>query len=204
LLSSQNDLQQSALIASISGDIGIIAARNIDQAVNGDVTTTSGDVLVQATAGNWTMDADATITAGGGDVLGTAGTNVTLGVIRTTNGSANRIALHAVAGSITDANAASINVEENVNAATTSLSLRAGSIVGGANGTTSSVNDKALDINVDTVAANATTGIYLREVAAGGAITVDSVSAVTVNINGVVRADFRSSTTSAAESDDIY
>jgi hypothetical protein len=61
------------------------------------------------------------------------------------------------------------------------------------------VNNQAIDIDVDTVAASAAIGIYLREVAAGGAITVDTASAVTVNINGVVRADFDSSTTSVAE-----
>ncbi len=199
LISSQNDVQQSALISSVSGDIGIIATQDVEQSAAGDVTTTNGNVLVQASSGNWTMNADATITAGGGDILGTAGTDITLGVIKSTNATANRIALHAVAGSITDANVAVINIEETVAGATTSLSLRAGTIIGGAGGTTSSANNQALDIDVDTVAANAATGIYLREVADGGSITVDSASAVTVNINGVVRADFRSSTTSVAE-----
>ncbi|MCX7400043.1 MAG: hypothetical protein NT138_20430 [Planctomycetales bacterium] len=199
LISSQNDVQQSALLSSISGDIGIIAARDVYQSPAGDVTTTNGNVLVQASSGNWIMNADATITAGGGDILGTAGTNITLGVISATNTTANRIALHAVGGSITDANVAVINIQETVAGATTSLSLRTGTITGGAGGTTSAVNNQALDINVDTVAANAATGIYLREVAAGGAITVDTASAVTVNINGVVRSDFDSSTTSVAE-----
>jgi hypothetical protein len=203
LFEAGDEFRQTALIRSTSGDIGIIAANSITQTANGDVTTTSGDVLVQATAGNWTMDGGATITAGGGDVLGTAGNSIALGVISVTNAINNRVALQAVAGSITDANVAAINVEETVAGATTSLSLRAGTIIGGAGGTTSAVNNQALDINVDTVAANAATGIYLREVFAGGAITVDTASAVTVSINGVVRADFDSSATSVAESRNI-
>jgi hypothetical protein len=162
------------------------------------VTTTTGDVLIDAGT-NWTMNGGATITAGGGDVLGTAGNNIALGVISTTNTASNRIALDAVAGSITDSNAASVNVEESVAGATTSLSLRAGTIIGGAGGTTSAVNNQAIDLDVDTVAASAATGVYLREIAAGGAIMVDTASAVTVNVNGVVRSDFDSSTTSVAE-----
>ena len=59
-----------------------------------------------------------------------------LGVISGTNVTSNRIALNAVAGSITDANVAALNVEETVAGAITSLSLRAGTIIGGAGGTT--------------------------------------------------------------------
>jgi hypothetical protein len=199
LFKAGNDFRQTALIHSTDGDIGIMAAQNIDQSASGDITTTNGDVLVQATAGNWNMNGSATITAGGGDVLGRAGSSMSLGVISVTNANTNRVALQAVTGSITDANGAAVNIEETIAGATTSLSLRAGTIIGGANGTTSSVNNQAIDLDVDLVAANAASGIYLREIAAGGAITVDTASAVTVNINGVVRSDFDSSTTSVAE-----
>ena len=145
------------------------------------------------------MAGGATITAGGQDVLGLAGNHIVLGVITATNSTTNRIALQA-GGSITDANGASINIQESVAAANTSLSLRAGTNIGGAGNTTSSINNAAIDLNVDTVAAASATGIYMREVSSGRAITVDTAAAVTVNINGVVRADFDSSTTSVAES----
>ena len=200
LIESANDIRQTTLVSSTAGDIGLIAGRHVTQSATGDITTATGDVLVQATTGNWTMDGDATITAGGQDVLGLAGTNITLGVITLTNATANRVALQATAGSLTDANGAAINVQETVAAATTSLSLRAGTIIGGAGGTTSATKFLAIDINVDTVAASSATGIYLREVAAGGAIEVNTTSAVTVNIDGVVRSDFDSSTSSVAQS----
>ena len=51
-----------------------------------------------------------------------------------------------------------------------------------------------IDLNVDTVAADAETGIYIRELAAGGAIEVNTASAVTVDIDGVLRANFNSTT----------
>ncbi len=149
------------------------------------------------------MAGDATITAGGGDVLGLAGGNIVLGVISVTNATANRVALQAAAGSIMDANVAAINVQETVPAAATTLSLRAGTIIGGAGGTASATNDQALDLNVDTVAASAATGIYLREVSAGGAIKVGTAAAVTVDIDGVLQSDFDSSTTGVSESRNV-
>ena len=158
-------------------------------------------MLVQATKGHWTMDGGATITAGGGDVLGLAETNITLGVISLTNTTANRVALSA-GGSILDANGTGVNIQETDSGATTSVSLRS---TGGSIGQASAVsgaatNSNALDLNVDTVAASAASGIYLRELAAGGAIRVDTAASVMVKIDGVVRSDFDSSTTSVAES----
>ena len=199
LVDATTNISQTALISSTNGDIGLIAGQNITQTATGDITTGSGDVLIDAGA-DWTMAGGATIMAGGQDVFGRAANNITLGVISLTNATANRVALQAVNGSITDANLASVNIQETSAAATTSLSLRAGTIIGGASGTTSSVNTQAIDLNVDTVAATAASGIYLRELASGGAIEVNSAAAVTVMINGVVRADFDSSTTSVAQS----
>ncbi|TWU03603.1 LamG-like jellyroll fold domain-containing protein [Neorhodopirellula pilleata] len=198
LIEAGDDIRQTALISSTAGDIGLIAAQNVTQSNSGDITTTTGDVLVQASAGNWTMNGDTTITSGGQDVLGLAGNSMTLGVISVTNATANRIALQA-GGSITDANAGSINIQETIGAASTSLSLRAGTIIGGASGTTSSTNNFAIDLNVDTVAALSASGIYLRELAAGGSIMVDAASAVSIDIEGVRRSDFDSGTTDVSE-----
>jgi|GEM_PF-2674968 len=206
LVDASSSISQTALITSTNGDIGLIAGQNITQTATGDITTGTGDVFIKATAGHWTMAGDAAvrannteITLGGGDLLGIAGGNITLGVISLTNVTSNRVALQA-GGSITDANAGFVNIEETQSTAATSVSLRAGTIIGGAGNTTSSVNAQALDLNVDTVAATAATGIYLREISAGGAITVNTAAAVTVSIDGVVRADFDSGTTSVAQS----
>jgi hypothetical protein len=201
LVQATENISQTALITTTNGDVGLVTTTgNITQTATGDVTTTIGDVLVDA-GNNWTMAGDPLVVAsntvmsvGGQDFVGRAGNTISLGIISMTNASANRVALEAVTGSITDANAAMINIEETLNAAATSVSLRAGGIIGAAGGAIPAVNDNAIDLNVDTVAANAATGIYLREIAAGLDITVDNVNAVTVNVD-VSRVDFKSTTT---------
>jgi hypothetical protein len=202
------DIRQTAAINSTAGDVGLLAGRNVTQAANGDITTATGDVLVKATTGNWTMSRNAVITVGGAageaaDVLGIAGRDILLGMIRLTNATENRVALQAIAGSITDANGAVVNIEETVETAQSSLSLRAGTIIGGAGGTASSTNDQAIDLNIDTVAATAASGIYLREVAAGKAIVIDTAAGVTVDIDGVRKAEFNSTTSDASRGDSL-
>ena len=198
LLSSAQDIRQTALIVSTDGDVGLIASRHVTQTATGNITTTSGDVLVDA-VGTWTMNDDTTITAGGGDVLGQAGEDILLGVIQLTNGTANRVALSA-GRSILDTNGSAVNVAETVAAASTSLSLRATSgTIGATGGAISTVNDNALDLNVDRVAAVSAGGIFLREVAGGGAIQVDAAAAVTVDIEGALRANFNSTTTDVSQ-----
>ena len=198
LLTSADDISQTALITSTNGDIGLIASDTITQTATGDITTTDGDVLVDA-GGHWTMDGAAEITAGGQDVLGQSGGTITLGVIRVTDAAMNQIALSA-AESIVDGNSDSLNIEETVPGAATSVSLRAGTgMIGGAGGTTSATNAQALDLNVDTVAASSATGVYLRELAAGGAIEVNTAASVSIDIDGVVRSDFDSGTTDVSE-----
>ncbi len=198
LLSSAQDIRQTALIVSTHGDVGLIASRHVTQTATGDITTTSGDVLVDA-VGTWTMNGDTTITAGGGDVLGQAGEDILLGVIQLTHGTANRVALRA-GRSILDTNGAAVNVVETVAAAATSLSLRATSgTIGATGGANPTINDNALDLNVDTVAATSAGGIFLREISGGGAIQVDTAAAVTVDIEGALRANFNSTTSDVSQ-----
>ena len=199
LAESSQDIRQTALVTSISGNIGLVAAHDITQTATGDITTTTSDVFFDA-GRDWTMNGTTVITVGGQDVLGRAGGNITLGVLSLTNTTANRVALHALNGRITDANAGSVNIQETVSAATTSVSLRARTIIGGAGGTQSATNTQALDLNVDTVAVMSATGIYLKEIATGGAIQVGMAAAVTVNLASVVRSDFDSGTTSVTQS----
>ncbi|MBX3421527.1 MAG: hypothetical protein KF752_08225 [Pirellulaceae bacterium] len=189
LLSAAQDISQSAIISSTSGDIGLVAGGTITHTAVGHITASGGDVLVRA-GNNWTMAAATTLTAGGGDVVGqaTAGT-LQLGVIRVTHATGNRIGLSAGV-SIVDANGGGVNIEETVAAATTTVSLRAGTGTIGqadAGNGTPGINANALDLNVDTVAASSAQGIYLRELAAGGGLIIGvvPVAAVTVDAQQV-------------------
>ena len=199
LLNANFAIRQTASIVTTSGDVGLIAGTTIRQTATGDITTSEGDVLIDA-GSDWTMHGDANITAGGQQVLGLSGGTITLGVISVTNALENHVALSAL-NHIVDANAESVNIEETVEASTTTLSLRSttGTIgqPDGANGADSNTN--ALDLHVDTVAAASATGIYLREIAAGGDIKIDTADAVRIDVEGVVRSNFSSTTTDVSQ-----
>ncbi len=93
-LSADNNITADALISSASGAIGLTAATNISFTVNGDITSTSGDVSVTATVGTITMADDTTnatlINAGSGKISLKAKGNVTLAGLLTTNSTAMR------------------------------------------------------------------------------------------------------------------
>ena len=88
---------------------------------------------------------------------------------------------------------------------TTSLSIRSGGTVGDADNAnlTPDPNANALDLNVDTLAVAADSGIYLRELAAGGALTVDTAAAVSVDVESVVEVHFNSTTSDASQDDSL-
>ncbi|MCP4669482.1 MAG: hypothetical protein GY849_24375, partial [Deltaproteobacteria bacterium] len=199
LVSSLGHIRQTALVTTTDGDVGLVATGSITQTSGGDVTTAEGDVLVDA-LGDWTMAPDAVVTSGGSDVLGRAAGTITLGVIRVTHAVTNRVALEA-GGSVLDGNLGAVNVEETVPTASTSVSLRAtaGSIglADDSNGDPPT-NANAVDLDVDTAAAEAAAGIYLREVSAGGPLVVDTVSGVSVDVEGVVAVQFNSTTEDAS------
>lgn len=198
LIDSLQDIRQNGFIASIKGDIGLVAARNLVQTAIGDVTTESGNALFEATNGQWVMDSDTILSVGGGSFIGLARNDISLGQISMSNVNENRVALSSVMGSIVDANAGSSNIVETINGANTSLILRAGQRIGDVGGGFDA-SDFAIDMSVDTVAAVASTGVYLREIASGGSIVVDTVSDVTVVVDGVRRSRFDSSLTDVSQ-----
>ena len=186
LITSAQDIRQTALISSDLGNIGLIAAGDVTQTATGDVTTALGDVLIEATIGTWTMADDTVISVGGGDFYGLANGDIALGQILMSHALQNRIALQSITSSIVDTNAATVNIAETVAGSNTSVSLRAGQRIGNAGGG-GDASDLAIDLNVDTVAAAAASGIHLREIAAGLSLIVDTVSEVNVAIEGVRR-----------------
>ncbi|MEZ6060865.1 MAG: hypothetical protein R3C19_10910 [Planctomycetaceae bacterium] len=185
LLSSAQDIRLTMSVTSTTGDVGLIAARDILHTATGDITT-GGDVLVQA-GRDWTMANGTDVTATGGEVTGTAiAGDLTLGLITSTN-----VALTA-GGDIIDANASSLNV------AAMTLSLVAGGLIGNhdnLNGVPAD-NVNAIDTDVDTLAALAAEGIYICET---NALVVDTVGAVTVNVDMPEQVNFNSTTTLVAE-----
>jgi hypothetical protein len=199
LINSQRDVQQSALINSVSGDIGIIAGRDVQQMAAGDITTTSGDLLISS-GRDWMMNADTVISAGGGQMLGRATGQIALGRISLTNASSNAVAIDA-GSDLSDANGVMVNIEETGSAANTSVSLRSGGKIGNSDLSSLSpgANVNAIDLNVDVVSATAVAGIYLQEIAAGGALTISHVSAVTVSIDNVQQSRFNSTSINAGQ-----
>ena len=198
LVQAGRDLTQTDLIQSTAGDIGLMAGRNLLQSATGDMSTSLGNVLVEAGT-NWEMNEGTTITVGGGKVVGQAQSGrILLGVIELTNATNNQVAL-AAGSDLADANGSVINIYESTASSETSVSLRSGGAIGSSNllNPLPGQNVNALDLNVDVVSASAMAGIYLREVAAGGGLTVSTVDAVSVSINGVQRSRFNSSSTNA-------
>ncbi len=178
LARATQDLRNTVAIASTSGDIGLVASRDVLQ--NANVSTAAG-ILVDA-GRNFTMNA---ATANGSTVVAQAVNNIALDLIV-----ANQIALNA-GQNILDNNGANVT-----NLRGTSASLRAGGSIGQAdvlNGATTQ-NANAIDTELGTIAANSVAGIYLQEVIAGGSLIVDRVAAATVNVN-VTQVNFNSTTT---------
>ncbi len=119
LIDSLQDIRQNGFIASIKGDIGLVAARNLVQTAIGDVTTESGNALFEATNGQWVMDSDTILSVGGGSFIGLAKDDISLGLITMTNVVQNRIALQSLQGSIQDGNAAAGNIIEGATGSNT-------------------------------------------------------------------------------------
>ncbi len=176
LLKSDRDIRTNELIRSNSGDIGLIAGRDIQQTNAGDITAGRGDVFVDANR-NWTMSTGTVINATNGNVLGQAqaGT-VSLGKINTTN-----LALSAGAD-ILDAN----GVANNVTAQT--ASLRAGASIG--------TTADRIETELVTLSAQSGTGIFISEATD---LIVDTTPAITVTIDDVQRVNFNGSETGVPE-----
>ncbi|MGI9474184.1 MAG: hypothetical protein ACR2NZ_21770, partial [Rubripirellula sp.] len=128
-----------------------------------------------------------------------SGGTITLGVIRMTDAMTNRVALSA-SGDIVDANAAAVNIQETVANSNTSVSLRSGGTIGQSDLVNPvEFNTLSIDLDIDTVSAMSTTGIYLREIADGGSLLIDMAPEVSVDIDGVLRSNFNSTTSDVTQ-----
>ena len=187
LIRSARDIQQIAAITSTTGDIGLLAGRDLLQGNSGDISAASGDVLMEARR-HWTMQTDTVITAGGGEFYGAAVTgDLNLGRINAVN------AALSASGNISDANETALNVIG------TSVTFRAGNLIGSSDPTNGATltNLNAIDTQVDTLAALAGTGIYIED---ADSLTVDSVAAVSVAVADAAQVNFNSTTTPVPES----
>ncbi|MCA9194417.1 MAG: hypothetical protein KDB03_21755 [Planctomycetales bacterium] len=186
LLRANTSIFLNAPITSTTGDVGLVAGQSISQVAN---ITTSGNVLVDASL-NITMF-DGTITAGGSQIVYRAGGNIFLGGL-----SATVVGISA-GGSILDGNMAGV---DEVNVTATQLSMRAGGSIGAQDGASTPTNNlQAIDTQVEVVAAQSTTGIYIQE---ADDIRVSQVSPVSVQIL-VDRVNFNSSLASTAQNSSV-
>ena len=187
LINSAFDLRQTSNISSISGNIGLIAANDYLQSAN---VLTTGDVLVDV-ARDWTMSSTSS-TIAGANLVGNVDRDLRLGFI-----SAQNVALD-VGRDLLDANGGNA-----ANIAAVQASLRAGGSIGQANMTAApEINANAIEIDVDTIAADATAGIYLRQIEAADNLVVAQVDAISVEII-VQQVNFNSSTTAIRSADTV-
>ena len=166
LIRSEQDVRLTATLASNSGDIGIVATRDITMDSS---TRTLGNVLVNAER-DFVMSSTA-IMSGGNALVVNSSRSQTISQLRATN-----VGLNSGAN-IIDANGSALNVTAD------NLNMQAAGAIGSADtGNAPSSNDNAIDIDVDTIAAESAAGMYLRQTIAGGNLTVGHVNAITVAV----------------------
>ncbi|WP_234968984.1 FlgD immunoglobulin-like domain containing protein [Alkalispirochaeta americana] len=164
---TNQDIAVNADVLSTSGNISVLATRNIDTAVTVDIATgDTGTIDVEATAGSVTMADNSRITTEEGDIRVLAGQDIAVAGIAT-DGAAGSVSLTATAGSITDAGDTNVDVVAN------QLRMVAGVGIGAGN---------ALETTVNTVSARAAGGgIFLLEtddlIVGDTAVTVQRVGA---------------------------
>ncbi|NTV03226.1 MAG: calcium-binding protein, partial [Chlorobiaceae bacterium] len=103
-------LAVNAMVKSITGNITLQADSNVNFGVGGDVTTTSGNVVVTADydnggtgSGALTMSDGTVINAGSGTIDLNSDGNVRLGSVQTTSSSATAVTIDSSEGAILDA-----------------------------------------------------------------------------------------------------
>ncbi|MEO8269074.1 MAG: hypothetical protein ABI557_05105, partial [Aureliella sp.] len=177
LLTATRDLSVSSALTSATGSIGILAGRDISQSAN---VTAGGDVFINAT-GNLTQSSGTSTTAAD--------------TVQFVSGGTQRLALLTAARISLDAGSDLLdnNGANTLNLKADSLRMVAGGTIGGSNlANTPDANDNALDMEVGTVAAQSTRGIYLQELASGGDLAVGhaqgsaSISVQQVRFNSTV------------------
>ncbi len=199
LLRSSGDLIIQAEVRSLqSGNIGLqsfSAAR-----LESDIITTGGDVFVVAN-GKLSQQASNTIATGGGNViLQSINDSVELDIadakidITAVNAGSGRVSIQAGNGIIDSNGGFTTFVKAD------SLKLVAGDGIGSSSpNSPADENPNAIDIEVDTVAAQSRTGIYLREASVSGHLFVDNISSLTIDVD-VTQVNFNSSSLSVNQS----
>ncbi|MDB4423152.1 hypothetical protein N9276_01075, partial [Rhodopirellula sp.] len=181
------DLNQTGVVQSVSGDVGLVTGNDLFQESTSSVLS-GGDLLVH-TGGDWTMVGDATATVDGSQLLGSSGGTITLGRIVMSDDLQNHVGLEAVAD-ILDGNIGAANIQESISSANTIVSLRAGGEIGSTVGADAVANEQALDLAIDRLAAESAFGIHLKQMALGGDLVVGQVAAQSIDVAGVVRSQF--------------
>ncbi|MFC1644294.1 beta strand repeat-containing protein, partial [Candidatus Omnitrophota bacterium] len=182
-----SDLITNDAITSVSGTITLEADNDVTFGADGDVTSTSGDVVVSAddngdasgTGGALTMADGTLINAGIGTIALTSDEDITLGGLLTTNATAAAVTLTTSSGAIVDGGVTHVDVVASsgrlvINAATgidvdTTISSLDASVTAAGSITLDETNDITLT-DVDTADGAIT-------ITAGGAITATDVAA---------------------------
>src|SRR5690606_4366156 len=147
---------------------GWTATNSIFQEAN---IATTGDVLVDA-GGDIVMSSGVSTQAGDA-LIAHAGGTISLGQLL-----AQRVSVEA------GADLATANAPGTANVIAQEARLVAGGSIGDSDLiNVPDANDNAIEIQVDTVAALAGSAIYLRQLAAGGDLTVGHVAATTVTVS---------------------
>ncbi|WP_417737823.1 beta strand repeat-containing protein [Rosistilla oblonga] len=157
------DIVADADVRSTTGNLSLIAARDLQLGTNVDIQTAgNGTIDVEASSGSLTMDATATLQSIAGDIRGVANNDLTIGDIFATDAN---VSLTARTGSILDADPNDADIDVTAQG----LRLNAGEGIG-----TLGVGSNAIETSVDVVTARAAAGgINLLE---SNGITVGDVA----------------------------
>jgi hypothetical protein len=185
LLQAGFDISIAADIRSQSGDIGLDATHRLvilnSNSTGGDVLLRSGESILMSPASSIVADR----------VLAQAAESISLALI-----DADRSVALQAGIDILDSRAGF-----DTNIRTQQLSMESGSHIGLAdsNGIASN-NPRAIDLEVDKLAAISKQGIFVNEVTSGGDLTIDHVDGFSVTIE-VVQPQFRSTQTDVVVTD---
>ncbi len=157
---NDKDVKLNAAVASETGDISVLANRNIDQIVVGDIDTNGGTIDLLARNGSVNMANGAVTNATTGAIRVEAALNVTLGGL-----AAAAVSVTATNGAISDGG------DQDMDVAAGRARLVAASGIG--------TGADALETAVTTLAANAGTGGQFYVELDG--IAIDTVAAISVN-----------------------
>jgi len=165
------DIITNADIVSGSGNISVLAARNVTFNANAGIRTTSsgagsGSIDVEATSGMLAMSDTSVFSTGSGPTLGNMGLRAA-GDITLRGLVGDQVRVQSTGGSIIDGG------NTNADIVATTAQLVADGSIGEADGT----NNGLLNTTIGTLAASAGKNLYLADT---GALTIGSVAAIGV------------------------